>query len=197
MISVLTPTSIARHWAHATLYACFVNQRGCAKRELLVLDDGGVKSPFFTSLRDKRVRYFHAPVLPPRVRSVGAKRNFLAGKARGAILAAFDDDDVYADDYLSRMARALLASSADLVTLSSWLGYDAGADELRWYEAEADGELGHHARAWGYGFSYVYTAALAARVPFPSLDHGEDYALVLLASQQGGACLAFRDSTNY
>ena len=195
LISVLTPTSVARHWSHQQLYECFKRQQGSMpERELLILDDGGIKSPFFTSLRDKRVRYFHAGVLPPSVRTVGAKRNWLAAKAKGEILVAFDDDDVYSDEYLSRMVGALRENSASLVQLASWVSYNVQSDSFAYYDAAADTMLGHHARRWGYGFSFVYTRALAAECPFPSVDHGEDYAFVMAAAAAGHRVLAFADT---
>lgn len=192
-ISVLSPTTFTRHWAHETLYRCFASQVGAPERELLVLDDGGIKSPFFTSLRDRRVRYFHVPMLPRGVRSVGAKRNWLAQKARGVIIAAFDDDDVYQEQYLARMAHALLTERAALVKLASWVSYDAATDALSRYDDEADVGWGHHARRWGYGFSYVYTRELAAACPFPDLDHGEDYALIMDAAARGFRLIAYAD----
>jgi hypothetical protein len=79
------------------------------------------------------------------------------------------------------------------VKLTSWLSYDALSDALRRYDAEVDVELGHHARRWGYGFCYVYTARLAAECPFAPVDHGEDYALVLAAAASGHTAIGYAD----
>lgn len=51
-----------------------------------------------------------------------------------------------------------------------------------------------HANKWGYGFSYVYTAALVRRVPWPAIDFGEDYELVMAAKKHSMKCLAFADA---
>ena len=155
MVSVLTPTTACRHWSHATLYACFKSQRGVPQRELLILDSGGPPSPFFTTLSDRRVRYFHSPIPPASVRTIGGKRNWLAQRARGQVLASFDDDDVYLPSYLRRMVSALHFDGADLVKLASWISWDARNDSLARYDAEMDTGLGWHSRWWGYGFSFV------------------------------------------
>ena len=60
MVSVLCPTSFARHWCHETLYRVFDHQT-YPKKELLVLDTGPAPSPFFTACEDPRVRYWHLP----------------------------------------------------------------------------------------------------------------------------------------
>lgn len=81
-------------------------------------------------------------------------------------------------DYLSRSCSALLAQHADLVTLGSWTHFAAVDDVLRIYDAGADPHAGHHARKWGYGFSFVYRTEIAQACPFLPIDHGEDCMLV-------------------
>lgn len=174
MVSVIVPTSFTRHWAHETLYKCFDAQTWPGALELLILDTGGPKSPFFTGeCRDRRVRYFHAALPPAPARTVGGKRNWLGTRAKGSLIAAFDDDDIYMPDYLTRMVSALIADKADMVKLSSWLSFETDTDALCRFDAEKDAAWGHHSRRWGYGFSYVYTAELANK-GFPPIDHGED-----------------------
>ena len=41
------------------------------------------------------------------MRTVGGKRNWLAARAKGTVLVAFDDDDVYRPEYIARMCGAL------------------------------------------------------------------------------------------
>lgn len=209
LVSVLSPTSSERHWAHPNLYRCF-QQQDYPNKELLVLDTGERPSPFFDRITDPRVRYFHIGIVKPNllelvqelrrfvaaaeqppgtssgndrgeggqtqgrrnddfggatewseawagavdaikrvcagkewyeledeghdsphylstmsaVLSLGAKRNWLSSQARGAILANFDDDDVYCNQYLSRMVSAMQASDAGLCKLASFLYLD-------------------------------------------------------------------------
>ena len=60
LLSVLSPTTFERSWAHESLYRCFAHQ-SYANKELVVLDTGVAPSPFFSSLDDTRVRYTHIP----------------------------------------------------------------------------------------------------------------------------------------
>ena len=65
LVSVLSPTTMDRHWSHANLYHCF-QQQTWPNKELVVLDTGERPSPFFSSLTDPRVRYTHL-ALPSNV----------------------------------------------------------------------------------------------------------------------------------
>ena len=195
-VSVLVPTSHTRHWSHSTIYKCFKQQTyPKERREMIVLDTGGAPSPFFTTSRDRSVRYFHVGMPPPAARTVGGKRNWLAGKAAGSILVAFDDDDLYLPDYIDRMVSAMQSSGASVVTLASWLSYDAWSGALGVFDPEEDNLWGHHGRRWGYGFSYVYTADVAREVPFPRQDFGEDYGFILAAAACGKIVQQYADSS--
>jgi hypothetical protein len=60
LVTCVTPTTDARHWAHESLYTCFAHQT-YPNKELVVLDTGASASPFFTKLDDERVSYTHIP----------------------------------------------------------------------------------------------------------------------------------------
>ena len=187
-VSVLVPTTLARQWSHETIFKCWRQQTyPKERREMLVLDIGDTPSPFFTAkCRDSTVRYFHDAAPPPAARTVGGKRNWLAQKAQGTVLAAFDDDDIYMPDYLERMVGTLQRDGASIVKLATWLFFDASSGSVGVFDAEADGtSWGHHMRRWGFGFSYVYTADVAREVPFKTRDVGEDYAFALAAASSG------------
>jgi hypothetical protein len=128
---------------------------------------------------------------------LGAKRNWIAAHARGDVHANFDDDDVYLPTYVERMVGALHSSRAELVKLSSWLEFNAVLGRLvRLGSSRSDRrellppgknydnmyDLMPHSLQWGFGFSYVHTARLAWRVPYPPMDMGEDYKKVTLAA---------------
>ena len=59
-ISIITPT-YGRERYLPGLYRNFAEQTH-ADRELLIHDDSPEASPFFSTLRDPRVSYLHAPV---------------------------------------------------------------------------------------------------------------------------------------
>ncbi len=204
-VSVICPT-FNRPERHANLYATFAHQT-YENRELLVLDDSPEPSPFFTNLRDPRVKYQH---LPKRT-SIGFKRNFLANIASGEFIAHFDDDDYYAPTYLAEMIEKL--GSADLIKLSKWLawreldgtlwewdtrrfsqicyvinGNDRNSsildvEKLKESDAAFTGQIAGvvEANTWGYGFSYVYRKTLWQECPFEDLYGGEDYNFICKA----------------
>ena len=110
--------------------------------------------------------------------TLGAKRNWLAATARGAIHANFDDDDVYLPSYLSRMVHALTSHGAALVKLGSWLEFNCVNGMCRRYGTSPGDDAAvapaldgmdrgiarlkpAHSYLWGFGFSYVHTAQLA------------------------------------
>ena len=131
LVSVVVCTYPPRHHLHAALYAMFAAQT-YPRLELVVYDSDGAPSPFFAACADPRVRFYHegepydAGAPPPRGgwTPIGAKRNALLGLARGAAVALFDDDNVYAPTYVAVMAAHLLGSGADLVRLRRWLCFD-------------------------------------------------------------------------
>lgn len=211
-VSVVVPT-YGRPQHHEGLHALFAAQTH-PDRELLVYDDSPEPSPFFTALRDPRVRYHHHP---ERV-ALGSKRNWLAAEATGEVLAHFDDDDFYAPGYLAHMVAAL--DGADLVKLGAFHVYSVGHALLAYWDqttvgprhfrvehgkpvaahdveamAPAARELWGLRNLLGYGFSYVYRRALWERVPFPAVSHGEDFAFVEAALGAGARFRHVRDES--
>lgn len=186
-ISVITPTHRRERFLPA-LYRCFAEQDH-ADRELLVHDDSPSPSPFFTALRDPRVRYLHSP---GRL-TVGEKRNLLLEQAQGELIAFFDDDDYYAPPYLSTMAERL--GDADLVKLTGWFALSVPDDALFYWDTTGNHPLHHKVgegpvgfvtssqfkpdfvarNSDGYGFSYLFRRAVCGPAPFPAQSFGEDF----------------------
>jgi len=70
-------------------------------------------------LTDKRISYAHVTAR----RAIGTKRNALIERARGRIIAQFDDDDYYSSSYLARMVRIMRESGAAFVKLYGFFLY--------------------------------------------------------------------------
>lgn len=216
LISVICPTSDRRHAFHPLLYECFCAQTHEAK-ELVVIDSGLRPSQFLLdrSREDPRLiyRFFNneaprhhgnwdqAGMLSSReVWSLGLKRNLACHLASGVVIAHFDDDDLYAPEYLKCMSDALFDSIQRDVTKRK---SDSHGEAARRGLFPAAGTLGHwhmmdfsnqsfgfldplmdprlpdsidHRRAvaYGYGFSYVYTRATWELEPFPDVAFCED-----------------------
>ena len=82
-----------------TVIRSFARQLG-VEAELVVCDTGPRSSAFFGQLSDKRVRYFH---LTDEHMTLGEKRNLCVRASAFELVACFDDDNVYAERYLSTM----------------------------------------------------------------------------------------------
>jgi hypothetical protein len=188
-VSATTPT-LNRPETHQALYEGFAADRYPSK-ELVVLDESARPSPFFSALRDPRVRYVHEPGKPREggVTRIGAARNRLTALARGEIIQCRDDDDVYAPEFLTEMVQRL--KDADLVKLAVWrcshgpylFEWDTrkfggqhwairGAERtLTWVDPKEGGPDGGPAIAdaflVGFGWSYCFWKSLAERFPFP------------------------------
>ena len=101
IVSIITPTFNRHHFLpHA---AKFVLHQSISDLEWLVLDDSPTPSEFMQGLSDPRIIYEHTS----KKLTTGGKRNHLIGKARGAIVAQFDDDDFYGPNYLAAMLSAI------------------------------------------------------------------------------------------
>jgi len=111
LVSVVCPTSSKRSQFHPFIYRCFCQQAHMEK-ELVVIDAGDGEddaSDFFLvgpPASDRRVVYRYFDVADKQW-SIGAKRNVACYLASGALIVHFDDDDIYAPEYLSWVLQAV------------------------------------------------------------------------------------------
>jgi glycosyltransferase involved in cell wall biosynthesis len=213
LVSVITPT-YNREDRLPNLYKAFCSQT-YENKELLVLDDSPQASEFFTQLKDPRVTYWH---IPHRA-TIGGKRNQLIEKAKGEIIAQFDDDDYYAPNYLATMTEKM--GDADLIKLSTWLIWREN-DQSLWEwdtgtvspiqfqvagntkqivkidpkELQLDTQNNIEANLWGYGFSYVFRKSLWQAAPFDDMNFGEDIYFIRKA-QNAGKKLVYIPDANH
>ncbi|KAH8047223.1 ribonuclease [Aureococcus anophagefferens] len=150
LVSVVCPTTGDRASFHALLYANFARQERAPRRELVVFDTGAAPSPFFAALDDGRVRYVHSTNTKL---GLGAKRNRCVELAAGAVVACFDDDNVYGPDYLRVMLAHLRHSGARCVCLVRWTTYSVADDAFYVEGAKWSGI--HHLRS-ANGETLVY-----------------------------------------
>ena len=150
LVSVVCQTTGDRASFHALLYANFARQERVPRRELVVFDTGAAPSPFFAALDDDRVRYVHST---DAKLGLGAKRNRCVELAAGAVIACFDDDNVYGPDYLRVMLAHLRHSGARCVCLVRWTTYSVADDAFYVEGAKWSGI--HHLRS-ANGETLVY-----------------------------------------
>lgn len=127
--------------------------------------------------------------------SLGLKRNIAVSLARGAVIAHFDDDDLYAPDYLAHMLPALRHAEGLVpafrfdaaarcqgflpaaATLAQWHMVNAEDQTFGWFDPKNEpllGEIERDNTQYGYGFSFLYTRAAWQLVPFPDVEYSED-----------------------
>ena len=188
LVSIITP-SHGRPQFLPLIYGC-VKAQQMGDYEWLVLDDSPAPSEFMATLADPRVVYMH---VPDRL-SIGKKRNMLVERARGEIIAHFDDDDFYAEHYLIDMLGAFFENKADFIKLDSFFLFSLIHDVFAyWNLRDIVGPhylLGNELMQlvnfdetnnaiWrdnylGYGFAYLYRKEVWRHVQFPDQDWNED-----------------------
>jgi len=119
--------------------------------------------------------------------SVGLKRDMTLHLATGEFIVNFDDDDIYAPTYISKMVREMQSRNLDALTLSSWYNYFVTtgavgyADPQKVWEKPVDqisvNEMDEV--LYGYGFSYVHRRRPALAMPYPNVEFAEDAPFML------------------
>ena len=207
-VSIITPTA-GRHRFLPAIARCVLSQT--VHWEWLVHDDGPEPCRYMVDLcaSDARVRYFHRDA--PRA-SIGAKRNFLIGEARGDMIAHFDDDDYYAPHYLADMIRIKQENGAQIIKLSDFYVYAPHVDFFGYSELQPARGM-HYLVTWQnverfmidegtrigidlmvlYGFSCVYDRRIATANAFGDVSLYEDDAFIRKAIDDGCKVIAIDD----
>ncbi|HEX8475954.1 MAG TPA: glycosyltransferase [Pyrinomonadaceae bacterium] len=134
-----------------------------ANKELIIVDDG-TDAVADLIPDDERIVYIR---LPERL-TVGAKRNLACERARGQLIAHWDDDDWHAPHRLSYQVRALLRGHADVCGINTLLFYEA-VSERAWRYSYPSNQ-----KPWLSGSTLCYTRAFWKTNRFPDIDVGED-----------------------
>merc|ERR1712176_850861 len=106
------------------------------------------------------------------------KRNMTLHLASGSVVCNFDDDDIYAANYVQKMVGEMQAKGLSAITLSSWYNYIvprrvcAYSDPGSWW-GPADAEELEEV-LYGYGFSYVHLRCISLVFPSPDVHFAED-----------------------
>jgi len=131
--------------------------------ELVILDDGNqsVKSLIPTN---PKIRYYYHYI----PQSIGTKRNVCCASANGQIILHLDDDDWYAQDWVSNQVSALINSGADVTGLQE-INYFSVILNKRWdYKSNQD------TKPWVYGGTLAYWKTFWEKHPFKEMNSGED-----------------------
>lgn len=128
-------------------------------KELVIIDDGIEPSVYNIEGIDT-IRYFYSEPLG----TIGVKRNIACEKAKGEFIVHWDDDDLYAPDWISRQVEALSISGVELTGLGKVIFI---APNENFVYQDTSGE-------WICGATMAYKKSLWERYPFTNLQIGED-----------------------
>jgi glycosyltransferase involved in cell wall biosynthesis len=181
LVSCVMPTCDRRDWLVRAIEYFHRQDHPAHARELIVVDDGDrdLSGEIDDLAGHPAVTYVR---LPARL-SIGAKRNLGFRRARGAILAQWDDDDWYGPDRLSRQVAPIVAGTADVTGLRDAVWFDVDRWRFRrptathhrhlFVEDVSGGTLVFHRAVWDRGVRY------------PDMSLAEDAALLRAALRRG------------
>lgn len=166
LVSCIMPTANRPHFVkYAIDYFLHQDYRNL---ELVIVDDGeiGIEKDL---LNRNSLRYFKVAPL----HTIGLLRNLACQHAKGEIIVHWDDDDWYAEDWVTKQVAALQSSGADICGLNQVNFY---APALRKRETFIDDK---NAAPWVYGATMAYNKSFWLEHPFGSFQTGEDNDFVL------------------
>lgn len=186
-VSLITPTC-QRERFHQRILQCFEWQSH-RDIEWLILDDSPAPSKTFEGLQRDNISYHHTD----KRMVIGDKRNWLAERCTGELIAHFDDDDFYAPDYIATMAGTLEQQALDFMNLRGWFVHDIRSRFFGYWDMTE--KKGRHficdkagissvdvqrddffsptnELSWGFGF--LYRKKVWDAVHFPSQGWNED-----------------------
>lgn len=132
-------------------------------KELVIIDDS--EQPFSKDLsKEQAIKYIHTGVRE----TIGKKRNRACEIASGKIIVHLDDDDFYANDWLTEQVSFLLENDLDVTGLNAPLFYHSETLDI-WQYTYPEQE-----KPWVYGATLCYTKSFWESNPFRETNLGED-----------------------
>jgi glycosyltransferase involved in cell wall biosynthesis len=131
--------------------------------ELIILDDG--LTPSYGLVSDNpRIKYYYSQV--PQI--LGTKRNICCEMAKGEVIVHLDDDDWYAEDWISRQVKELITSRAEITGLNN-INFFLTDLNKKWKYRDAEDQY-----PWAYGGTLAYWKDVWCYHPFKKMYFGED-----------------------
>lgn len=165
LVSCIMPTANRRKYIPSAINY-FINQ-DYSNAELIIIDDGD--DPIKDLIPDNpKIHYFFFKPLG----TIGIKRNIACEHANGEFIMHWDDDDYYANEWISRQLNALTTSGADITGLNHVRFYSPMLNQYYGYE-DTDED-----KPWICGATMAYRKAFWEKHHFIDLHVGEDYDFV-------------------
>jgi glycosyltransferase involved in cell wall biosynthesis len=162
-VSCIMPTANRPHFVPLAV-DYFLNQ-DYRNAELVIVDDG--KNSIQSILPDHhRISYFR--IEPSK--TIGFKRNYACEKAKGEIIVHWDDDDWYAQDWISRQVQAIKEHpEADICGLNQIIFFSPLLNKYWIHEGDKE------ERPYLSGATMAYKKSFWKEHPFKDVQIGEDY----------------------
>ncbi|MBB6501655.1 glycosyltransferase family 2 protein [Pedobacter cryoconitis] len=161
LVSCIMPTANRRNFIPSAIQN-FLKQ-DYMNTELIIIDDG--KDPIADLIPDnKRIRYFYFD----SIESVGTKRNMACEMANGELITHWDDDDWYAQDWISHQVQALINSGSDICGINQ-VQFFSPSKNSYWMTKNYNSK-----RPWVTGASLIYRKSFWEKHPFNDLQVRED-----------------------
>ena len=196
-VSLITPT-YQREQFHSRILKCF-DWQSHRDIEWLILDDSPTPSKTLAGLERENIKYFHTD----KRMLIGDKRNWLAERCSGDLIAHFDDDDFYAPDYISTMTSTMHEQTLDFLNLRGWFVHDLRSHFFGYWDlikkkgkhyvcdkggvssvdVQTDDYFGP-TNEIGWGFGFLYRKKVWDAVHFPSQNWNEDGVFSLAVHNQ-------------
>lgn len=161
-VTCLCLTRNRRPWLRKAIR--YFQEQTYPTKELLIVADGEDVRDLVPEAPNIRLIHIEENYL------IGQKRNFGASRARGEIIAHWDDDDYSAPGRLADQVRRLLDSGKSVTGYSSMLFTDGS----RWWRFRG-------APSHGMGTSLCFYKKWWVAHPFPMVQCGEDGFFVMAA----------------
>ena len=149
----------------------FVQRQTYSNLEVVIVCDGEDDVSDLIPGSDQRIRYFY---LGRDRRTMGTKYNLACERAKGDLMAHFDDDDWSHPDRLSSQVSALLAEDAEVCGISQLLFFEmnTGATWLCRTPSLLHSSLYHELP---FGATYLYRRSYWSSSPFLDVQIGSDW----------------------
>jgi len=180
-VSIVTPTMDTRQHFHEQLWHCFEAQ-DWPDKELIVIEGYTDEPSLFLRQKakeDSRLVHVCFQCRRDEDSSVGLKRNMTLHLASGEHIVNFDDDDLYAPNYCSKLVGEMRRKGLVGITLGTWYNYFVNTGlvgysdpQVIWNKNMDDEEMDEV--LYGYGFSYAHTRSVALCHPYPDVEFAED-----------------------
>ncbi|PWG80212.1 glycosyltransferase family 2 protein [Pararcticibacter amylolyticus] len=162
-VSCIMPT--ANRPLHVPFAVNYFLNQDFRDTELIIIDDG-TESVAHLIPDHRRIKYFYRG---PQRSSIGQKRNYACSMAIGELIVHWDDDDYYAQNWITKEIEAIETSGADICGLNDVLFFSPIRNKFWRVHNPSTTE------PWIAGATMIYKRSFWIKYPFKDLQIGEDY----------------------